>query len=189
MGRYRASATQIFQDGVALSRPLRHYTRHSNARSCPGGRRHTRTVETQENGDKNTTGAQTFLSPITVAGLRRDCRAPCGCEPRGVGMASRVTCLTLKNSEGGGCPVVGEVDPPSASPTLGHPRPCAFQAVNQQHGLSVTQFLRRCINRDETVPGGQRAPAPSRALDRQRETLPSTGRCLWHRCRRADGAP
>ena len=39
MGRYRARGTQVFQDGVAPSQPLRPYARQANARSCPGGRR------------------------------------------------------------------------------------------------------------------------------------------------------
>ncbi len=48
------------------------YTHHANARSCPGGRRQAHAVETQENGDGNTPGAQTFLSATTVATARND---------------------------------------------------------------------------------------------------------------------
>jgi len=41
------------------------------------------------------------------------------------------------NVDGGGCPVVGEVDPPSASATTGRPRPVGLFSLPQEHAPSA----------------------------------------------------
>ncbi len=67
----RGTVSRPYNAGISRQRraipATTHYTRHANARSCPGGRRQAHAVETQENGDGNTPGTQTFLSAVTTA--------------------------------------------------------------------------------------------------------------------------
>jgi len=49
--------------------------------------------------------------------------------------------LNLEDTDGGDCPVVGEVGLESSSPTTGQPRPCWFMSMNQRPALSAIPLI------------------------------------------------
>jgi len=87
--------------------------------------------------------------------------------------ASKAMTTTPRNEDGGGCPVVGEVDPQPAPQATGRPRPFTRLHLPRQHKSSIGCFTtatsrgaRRSLGVDDVVHQGLPRLATSRTRSR-----------------------